>query len=155
MKVDQDLRHAITAASKANRELREDRSEQLQKAVDTFLKTPKGRAAAKKALALEAEASAYDAVAQKCRDKIDTILQPMGLCLGSRKAAGLSTNEAYVRMRRWNEDETEADFVASGGVLPEAQNRDWKPEEVIRQLAAAKDKKTFNAVLKKYNIIWE
>lgn len=152
MKIDTELRHIIVATARANAKLPNDSSKNLQQSVDTFLATAKGRKVAKEVMSLETQIEALDAQSSKLRKKQHDILSPVGLDLSSRRNRETGKNEKYLKLG-YGDDEKMA-FVKSGGSLPAPERRNWSADELLRQLAASKDEKTFNTTLKEYGINW-
>lgn len=132
MKVTQDLRVAIGAVSRQIRETARNWSErnrlnrQAAEALDK-----KKRGAISKLAAKIADLEAQEA---KLRDDL--------------RAYGVGRDDSGIYIQH------EPTFVKVGGILPEAEKRQWKPDEVIAKLGAAKTEKEFNAILAEYGINW-
>lgn len=132
MKVTQDLRVAISAVSRQNRENSrnwEERRKLNRQAAEALDKKKR-----KKISNLVAKLHDLDAEETRLRNE----LREFGV---SYDSSGL-----YIS----NEDQ----FDKAGGVLPEPEKRQWKPDEVIAKLGAAKTEKEFNAILAEYGINW-
>lgn len=137
MKVESDLKHAIVAASKGqqrNRHSYKEKQAAVKLAVEALDRKKKGK--------LTRLFAKYDA-AQAVVDSIEKEIEAMGL----------NDRQSY----RFSDIQDENAFVAAGGVLPVEliETREWKPEQCIARLVAAKDQKSFNAILAEYSIIWK
>lgn len=133
MKVTQDLRVAISAVSRQNRETTSswrERRKLNQQAAEALDKKKRGKLSKLTAKLDEIEDHA---------DRVRAELREFGV---SKDGEGL-----YIAH--------EPTFVKAGGVLPEPEKRQWKPDEVIAKLTAAKTQKAFDAILASYGIDWK
>ena len=144
MKIDQDLRSAINAAAKAQRDMSwRERITVIEKSVTAFLK---GKTAlVKKMNTLIAKGNALDTQRQAVTDQINKTLGPLGLCV--------KQSEIGATFSDWGDNEDADKFTAAGGVLPPAYKGNWKAEKLIAELAAADPSKR-DAILKEYGINW-
>lgn len=137
MKIDADLRIAIGAAAKGqpqiqNKESWGDNCKRQKKAVEKLAKkTPELRVALN-GIRLE-QAKIKDAGVRI--EKHEAVLKKFGIDDSSRPI-----------------DDADL-FRSKGGDYP-AAFQPWKAEACIARLAAAPDKKTFDAILKEYGIDW-
>lgn len=152
MKIDPELRHAIIAAARANKQRPDDSSKNLQAAVDAFLETPKGRKLKSRIMSIQADINALAKTQEDLRKKRDEIMSPLGLDMNDRRNRETGNTENYLKLG-WGDDEKRA-FVAAGGVLPDPERRKWSSDELLRLLAAAKDQKSFDKILSEYGINW-
>lgn len=132
MKVTQDLRVAIAAVSRQNRETARNWEEQnnlAHQAATNLDKKKRGKISklAERLTDLEAQA-----------DKVREEIREFGV--------GYNDSGFYIS--------NDKQFAKAGGVLPEPEKRQWKPDEVIAKLGAAKTEKEFNAILAEYGINW-
>lgn len=152
MKIETELRHIIVATARANAKLPNDSHKNNQYAVDAFLATPKGKKAKKQIMDLQAQIDDLEVQQAKLSKRRNEIQAPLGLDLCGRRDKQTGKNEQYLRLG-YGDDEKMA-FVASGGVLPAPERRNWSSDELLRRLVAAKDQKAFDAILKEYGINW-
>lgn len=137
MKVDTELRAAITATSKGqvrNRYSWKEKEAAIKLAVEALDKKKKGK--------LTKLFAAYDEVLKKAGELGDAIQE-----------MGVSKSDSYRYSSLCDDDA----FVAAGGVLPKelAETREWKPEQVIARLVAVTTQKEFDSILAEYGIIWK
>lgn len=152
MKIDTELSHTIVATARANAKLPNDSRKNEQEAVDKFLATAKGKKIQKAAMDLQSKIAALDKQRSILVGKRQSILAPAGLDMGERRIRGTRESERYLKLG-YGDDEKEL-FLKSGGILPNPERRNWSADELLRKLAAAKDVKTFNALLAEYGINW-
>lgn len=152
MKIDTELRHAITAAARANSRRTDNSHENEQNAVDAFLSTKKGSALKNRIMAIQQQIDRLDDQRSTLRKKIYAITGPLGLDLNERTNRVTKKKEHFLKLGYG--DEEKIAFVKAGGVLPAPERRNWTADELLRLLAAAKDQKAFDAILKEYGINW-
>jgi hypothetical protein len=144
MRIETDLRMAINAAARAQKEPSyEERQKAEQDAIDKHVK--KHAAPVKKARALQAKVEKLQAEIGRLNKEIVAILNPLGIeftCRDSGPEFELP----------WG-DKAKENFVKSGGVLPPSDKRKWSADSVLKQLAAA-DPKDRDTILKEYGINW-
>lgn len=140
MKVDKDLRAAITAAAKNQTSPSYGDVEKFKAdQVSAFLK--ERPELLKKIKLARSRLDKTQAANNKAIKDLDALVDPVGI------KRDISTI-AYG-------DDAEAKFKKSGGVLPPPKKRIWKPEQCVAELAMAPDQKAFDSVLKKYGIVWK
>lgn len=143
MKIDTDLRMAINAAARAQKEpTYEEQQKAKTAAINALIKLHPG--AVYKARKLEAKSRKLYAEATKFEKEAQTALDPLGIEFARRE--GIEFDLRYG-------DKATAAFVNAGGKLPPPSKRKWKADDVIKRLVAA-DPKDRDAILKEYGINW-
>lgn len=143
MRIERELRMAINAAARAQQTpTYNERQEAEKRSVKAFLKanpalTKKVEAARKRYLTSRAKTDALE-------QSSAALLKGTGLRFTDRSGHELEVGFG---------NKSQELFVASGGVLPPVEKREWKADEVISRLAAA-DKSERDAILKDYGIKW-
>ncbi len=152
MKIDTELRYAIVAAAKANKNAPDLHNEKVQAACKEFLKTPKGKSIEKKFNALKALADKNYAAYEKAKEDYSKLLGEYGLDDSRCYNAVTKKYEATIVVERGYENHQK--FIKAGGKIPLPVHRNWTSEEAIRRLSAATTKKEFDGILKEYGIHW-
>lgn len=150
MKIDNDLRLAINAAARTSGRTIHWKEEQKreQEAIAAF-ERGKGKKILTKARALHSELLRLDQEQTKVRDRLRSILNPVGLTAHERDEQSVFEFQGGI-----NCDVSRQRFAASGGVLPEPCRRKWSADEVLTKLAAA-DAKDRDKILAEYGINWK
>ena len=148
MKIDKDLRAAITAAARSQTQPTwQEEKKQMRDASDAFLKkSPSARRAVAKALKLAAQCDELDEKQKALRKQQHAALKPFGLSIDK------GGNERHATVDRHSDEDQDA-FTKAGGTLPPPHRRHWKADEVIAKLAAATPDK-LEAILAEYGINW-
>jgi hypothetical protein len=145
MKIDADLRAAINAAAKAQKEPSQDELDAAeQTAISALVSMKEHKDAVKKARDLRKKFAKLNKQTDAIHAEMNSFLTPLGLRFeDAEESDRLEISYGSSKER----------FVKSGGKLPTPRRQKWRAEEAITELAAADPDDRF-AILKKYGINW-